>query len=93
MTRQFKTVLSEPVDDEQWRVLGEGAVYRLIADLTSFRITRPVLRSAESLQLDRPPSMALRIVQDEVALDLRIERDLAYAPADEVASAERGASR
>jgi outer membrane protein TolC len=44
LAREFKTTLSEPVDDEQWRVLGEGAAYRVIADLAPWRITRPALR-------------------------------------------------
>src|SRR5258708_3780588 len=33
IAREFKTTLSEPVDDEQWRVLGEGAAYRIIGDI------------------------------------------------------------
>ena len=49
-TRAFKTTLSEPVDDEQWRVLGEGAAYRLIGDLTPGRITRPSLKPATALR-------------------------------------------
>jgi outer membrane protein TolC len=48
-TRAFKTTLSQPIDDEQWRVLGEGATYRLVTDLTPGRITRPSLRAATNL--------------------------------------------
>ena len=51
ITREFKTALSEPVDDEQWRVLGEGAAYRVIAEISPARITRPVLRSAKALEV------------------------------------------
>jgi hypothetical protein len=58
LTRQFRTVLSEPVDDEQWRILGEGAVYRAIADLAPPRISRPALRPAERLELRRPTPAA-----------------------------------
>ena len=60
LTREFKTTLSEPVDDEQWRVLGEGAAYRLIGDLEPTRITRPALRAANTLQI--PPRPAERTV-------------------------------
>ena len=42
--REFKTTLSEPVDDEQWRVLGEGAAYRMLSELSSARITRTAPR-------------------------------------------------
>ncbi len=60
LTRQFKTVLSEPVDAEQWRVVGEGATYRLIGDLAPARITRPALRAAQRLDLRRgAPSTAV----------------------------------
>jgi hypothetical protein len=54
LTREFKTTLSEPVEDEQWRVLGEGAAYRLIGDLAPSRITRPALRTAQSLYIPPP---------------------------------------
>lgn len=50
VTGDFKTTLSVPVDDEQWRVVGEGAAYRIIGDLKSVRITRPLLRFAERLE-------------------------------------------
>jgi outer membrane protein TolC len=47
---EFKTTLSEPVDDEQWRVLGEGAAYRVVSDLAPSRITRPALRMSAWLR-------------------------------------------
>jgi outer membrane protein TolC len=78
LTRQFKTTLSEPIDDEQWRVLGEGAVYRLIGDLSPARITRPALRPSHSL---RPKSAdgkqaALAMVAGDRSqpLELRLDR-------------------
>jgi hypothetical protein len=49
LTREFRTTLSEPVDDEQWRALGEGAVYRLVSDLSAKRVTQASLRMAERL--------------------------------------------
>jgi hypothetical protein len=77
LTREFKTTLSEPVDDEQWRVLGEGAAYRLIGDLEPTRITRPALRAAQALQIPpRPARRGVRRVADAAPnnpLELRIE--------------------
>ena len=46
---EFKTTLSEPVDDEQWRVLGEGAVYKVLGDLTPPPTRRPSLRFERTL--------------------------------------------
>jgi outer membrane protein TolC len=54
LTREFKTTLSEPIDDEQWRVVGEGAVYRIVGDLAAVRITRPFLRIADRLEPREP---------------------------------------
>jgi outer membrane protein TolC len=53
LVREFRTTLSEPVAPEQWRVLGEGAGYRVIADLSPLRLTRP-LRTAHTLHLPAP---------------------------------------
>jgi hypothetical protein len=50
LVREFRTSLSEPVDDEQWRVLGEGAAYRVIGELSAVRIVRPALRAAHTLR-------------------------------------------
>jgi outer membrane protein TolC len=84
-TRIFKTTLSEPIDEEQWRVLGEGAAYRLIADLTPGRITRPSLRAATSLfvrpkaiERTAPPASGLAEVARE-PLRLRLELVLGSA--------------
>jgi outer membrane protein TolC len=52
--RQFKTTLSQPVDDEQWRVLGEGAAYRVIGEISPARISRTTLRPAQTLNVPRP---------------------------------------
>jgi outer membrane protein TolC len=58
LTREFKTTLSEPVADEQWRVLGEGAAYRVIDEIAPTRITRPALRAAQSLYVPSPGKRA-----------------------------------
>ena len=63
ITREFKTTLSEPVDDEQWRVLGEGAAYRVISEVAPTRITRPALRPAQSLNLPVAPRRPMRLSQ------------------------------
>lgn len=39
---EFKTTLSEPVDEEQWRVLGEAAAYRVVGPLGRLRAGRPL---------------------------------------------------
>ena len=49
LTREFRTTLSEPVDDGQWRALGEGAVYKVATDLATRRITQASLRAAQRL--------------------------------------------
>ncbi len=90
--REFKTTLSEPVDDEQWRVLGEGAAYRIIGDIAPARITRPALRAAQSLYI---PSPGERVKRRNIfpgrtvePLELRLDRLFgSAAAAEDVASA------
>lgn len=77
LTREFKTTLSEPVDDEQWRVLGEGAAYRVIGDIAPVRITRPSLKASQALEprlasLGRPTGAVL----DGAPLELRLHAEL-----------------
>jgi outer membrane protein TolC len=74
--RSFKTVLSEPIDDEQWRALGEGAAYRIAADLAATRITRPALRIEPTLQA-RPPAPVAAPPAAADPLDLRLEERIA----------------
>jgi len=75
--REFKTTLSEPVDDEQWRTLGEGAAYRLTADLANTRITRPALRIEPELGMPKaPPSAGARTTPVD-PLDLRLDQRIA----------------
>jgi outer membrane protein TolC len=86
LARMFKTTLSEPIDDEQWRVLGEGAVYRVIGELSPVRITRPSLRAAHSLDsLARRPlrgsaSELLAALDEGPPLALRIEEHVDTGP-------------
>jgi hypothetical protein len=37
---EFKTTLSEPVDEPQWRTLGEGAAYRVVGQVARLRTGR-----------------------------------------------------
>jgi outer membrane protein TolC len=74
--REFKTTLSDPVDDEQWRVLGEGAGYRLAGDLATARITRPVLRLEPTLEAHAAVAPTAPPAGTE-PLDLRLDQRIA----------------
>lgn len=79
LVREFRTTLSEPVAAEQWRVLGEGAAYRVLADLAPPRLARP-LRAAQRLHV--PAAGEKRVVARFVPargepLPLRLEPQLA----------------
>ena len=39
---EFKTMLSEPVDEEQWRTLGEGAAYRVLGPILRLQAGRTI---------------------------------------------------
>jgi hypothetical protein len=79
--REFRTVLSEPINEEQWRAIGEAAAYRVAADLAATRITRPVLRIDPTLQArppaSTPPSPAGASAPAAEPLDLRLEERIA----------------
>jgi outer membrane protein TolC len=76
MLREFKTTLSEPIDDEQWRALGEGAAYRVVADLSNTRITRPALRIDTALRMQQAAPAPAPATRAE-PLDLRLEERMA----------------
>ena len=73
--REFKTVLSEPIDSEQWRAVGEAAAYRVAADLATTRITRPALRIEPTLQAREPAPAAAPVPAEP--LGLRLEERIA----------------
>jgi outer membrane protein TolC len=75
--REFKTTLSEPIDDEQWRALGEGAAYRVAADLSNTRITRPALRIDPALRMEQATAPAAAPATSAEPLDLRLEERMA----------------
>jgi len=77
---EFKTTTSEPIDDEQWEALGEGAAYRVLDRLLPLRARHSSLRMAESLDSLAAPR-ASAIPEDNPALQgaplrLRAEIDL-----------------
>ncbi len=77
--REFKTTLSEPIDDEQWRVLGEGVAYRLAAELAATRIARPALRIEQALHMpagDAPRAAHVQAPPGE-PLEMRLDERLA----------------
>jgi outer membrane protein TolC len=80
LTREFRTTLSEPVDDGQWRALGEGAVYKVATDLATKRVTQASLRMAPRLKWPaRRPPPATKLARPLAAaepLPLRLDADL-----------------
>ena len=89
LRREFKTILAHPVDDEQWRVLGEGATYRVIGEISPARISRTTLKPAQSLNLPRPgkprPEPA-KLTDITDPLPLRVEAHFDSAVGDFVAA-------
>lgn len=87
--REFKTTLSTPVDDEQWRVLGEGAAYRVIGEISPARISRTTLKPAQSLNLPKPNTPRpgpVRFSERDESLALRIEPQFDSAASDFMAA-------
>src|SRR5262245_2048008 len=79
LTREFRTVLSEPVSDSQWQALGEGAVYKVATQLSLRRITQSSLRIADRLDFAAkgPKQFPSRSID---ALPLRMDPVLTPAP-------------
>jgi len=88
---EFKTTLSEPVDEEQWRTLGEGVAYRVVGPVARMRAGRVVTQKKLSapwgepeLRLSRSSGENSREAKQPVpahempdsSLALRIARDL-----------------
>jgi len=77
LTREFRTTLSEPVDDSQWRALGEGAVYKVATDLATRRITQASLRIAQRLKWPAKQADAKELApMPEEPLPLRLDSAL-----------------
>jgi outer membrane protein TolC len=87
--REFKTTLSRPVGDEQWRVLGEGAAYRVIGEISPARISRTTLRPAQTLNVPRPgtpPRAPVKFSERTESLGLKVEPVFSSATADFIAA-------
>ena len=85
--REFRTTLSEPVDDEQWRALGEGAAYRVDRRPRATRASRArrCASSAWSSRMPRSAAAGRRAAPLQPAratpLDLRaLDRDAIAGP-------------
>ena len=90
---EFRTTMSEPVDDEQWHAVGEGAAYRILDRLTPLRTRRSSLRLAQSLDA-RPPAHAEAPAGDASlpegsVLTLRTEQVLQSLAADRAGLGEQ----
>jgi len=76
---EFKTTLSDPVDDEQLRVLGEGAAYRILIWAAGGRVARQGTRLPATLRLsatEPPDSGKLLLSLDGGSLSLRMDPEL-----------------
>jgi outer membrane protein TolC len=75
--REFRTVLSEPINEEQWRAVGEAAAYRVAADLATTRIARPALRIEPTLHAWPAVAPAGASAAEAEPLGLRLEERIA----------------
>ncbi len=105
---EFKTTLSEPVDDQQWQTLGEGAAYRVLGPLARLQAGRNIAQQKLSalwgdavLKLardTRDPMMAplLPVPEESVdagSLTLRVSPDLAWPSVEQVSRIETSEAR
>ena len=81
---EFRTVTSEPLDDAQWQVLGEGAAYRILDRLLPLRARKNSLRLAESLEAGPASLVRVPVTVDEALAEgaprLRLRADYMIAP-------------
>ena len=75
--REFRTVLSEPINEEQWRAVGEAAAYRVAADLATTRVARPTLRIEPTLQAWPAVAPSGAFAAEAEPLGLRLEERIA----------------
>lgn len=99
---EFKTTLSEPVDEEQWRTLGEGAAYRVVGPVARLQSGRMVTQKKLSapwgdpdLKLSRSTAGTIAAVaasgpaQDPPgSLTLRVARELGWPAAERMSKFE-----
>ena len=73
----FKTTLSEPVDDEQLRVLGEAAAYRVVGWLSGSRSGRKLAHLAQTLAVaSAQEAEAYADASEKAPLALRLDTHL-----------------
>jgi outer membrane protein TolC len=102
LSTEFKTTLSDPVDDEQWRTLGEGAAYRVLGPILRMQSGKSMAtnaKSGEAVVKDfKLASSLTRPVVSEAeesrnsqtpddALFLRMDRKIAPNPLQSISSA------
>jgi len=99
---EFKTTLSEPVDQPQWRTLGEGAAYRIVGPVARLRTGRILTQKKSStppghvgLKLAREtagPGAAgtnpALVVDHTGPLSLRIAREVAWPAVERMSKIE-----
>ena len=56
---EFKTTLSEPVDEQQWRTLGEGAGYRIVGPVVRLQAGRSIAQK----KISSPADPGLRLAR------------------------------
>ena len=80
LTREFRTTLSEPVSDGQWRALGEGAVYKVATELASRRVTQASLRVAQRLDWPAKRPDAAKEIEPLPGQALPLKLDINLTP-------------
>jgi len=101
LSTEFKTTLSEPVDDEQWRTLGEGAAYRVLGPILRLQAGRTLavtdagtgaviadFKLASSLGAPNASGRAglsRAAIQDD-PLSLRLDLEIALLPPQSISS-------
>ena len=99
---EFRTTLSEPVDAEQWRTLGEGVAYRVVGPVARMRAGRgvtqkklsapwgdPELRLARSAETNSTGAAApVAKTEGQESLTLRIARDLGWPVVERLSKIE-----
>ena len=99
---EFKTTLSEPVDQPQWRTLGEGAAYRIVGPVARLRTGRVLtqkksstpsvregLKLAHSTAVSNAASTKPDVVDDPASsLSLRYARELAWPAVEPMSKIE-----
>ena len=90
---EFRTTLSEPVDDEQLRVLGEGAAYRVVGWLIGSRSAQAAGRHAqirgEAPPRGKGPAVARQHELDGDPFELRLDPQLLNASRSTVSRLDR----